>query len=161
MGCEAGQCNNCDTITRQVANQGLKDTFSPWGKTGHAKHQPIISMSYIHCPYVQSCYIFPLSSEFYYILQIKLKFSFSSEPLSWIQIRYTLTAGLHNTKLKQHTLIITMILRIFSFLFRDISFSQFQLCTYHIFFMGRVDKIDRFINEYFICGFRSTYKERE
>ena len=33
---------DCDTITRRVANQGERDTFSQWGKTGLAGHQLII-----------------------------------------------------------------------------------------------------------------------
>ena len=32
-------------VTRRAANQGQKVTFSPWGKTGPAGHQPSISMS--------------------------------------------------------------------------------------------------------------------
>ena len=34
--------------TRRVASQGLGGTFSPWGKTGPAGHQPSISKSQKH-----------------------------------------------------------------------------------------------------------------
>ena len=35
-----------DTTTRRVANHSQRGTFSPWGKTGFAGHQPSISMSW-------------------------------------------------------------------------------------------------------------------
>ena len=35
----------CDTITGKVASQGQRGTFSPWGKTDPAGHQPSISLS--------------------------------------------------------------------------------------------------------------------
>ena len=37
----------CDTITRKVPNQGYRATFTPWGKSDPAGHQPSTSMSRI------------------------------------------------------------------------------------------------------------------
>ena len=56
MGFEAGQYNKtfthkvcfCGTITRNMANQGLGDIFSPWGKTDLAGYRPSISTGYIN-----------------------------------------------------------------------------------------------------------------
>ena len=46
MGCEAGRCNKTSTplgiFIVKLANQG---SFSPWGKTNPAGHEPSISMS--------------------------------------------------------------------------------------------------------------------
>ena len=37
---------HCNTMTRRVANQSQRGTFSPGGKTDPAGHQPSISMSW-------------------------------------------------------------------------------------------------------------------
>ena len=54
MGFEASHCNQtftpwaifCDTITRRIANQALRDIFYLWGKIYMAEYQPNISITW-------------------------------------------------------------------------------------------------------------------
>ena len=50
-----------DTITRRVANQGLRGTLSPWGGTGPAGHQPsILIWAYKEWGYTEQYFLFLL-----------------------------------------------------------------------------------------------------